>query len=567
MANNPNAGNNTFTGGTTLNQGQLTVQNPLALGTGAINLISSTLALNSNGSGPNGTIILGAGAGSTVNVYGPTTINVDRVAANTGNVWQIGALNLSNNTLNISGGNNYRLRVAGATTILGGYANISNASDVSALILDGVISGSGMLNKTGATVNQRVLTINGTANTYSGGTNIVGGMVQVTGNSGNPLGTGTVKVFHGAELRIAGNGSLGAATLQTMSRITGMGMVSLDNDFNPTVLTSANFSSAYGVVLGLNQPFFTTQLNMASIGDGNAYLGGGLGAANVEYIAPSLGAGAGNTYRLTGGAGTLIFSGADNVLTGANFVQFGNPLANTGTATTFGPGTVTLRNSNNYSLGSSIAKGTTVFLDQGASPGGSTPLGTGSVEIFGTLPREPLAALRVWVPSSNPATGANAQGIGGYVLRPGGLITITDVAGTPPGLQGRWADTDPNGGALDLNGGYLPLHRRGQLPVHGNRRHLQREQECWHQRCAQCLRRFRHPDARRAHPFRRWHARRSRIPPRRSAFLRVPPPSPTSSASSSPVASPSAVPQRLVPAQSTPASSLPGWSMRPTTPS
>ncbi|MBL9131625.1 MAG: hypothetical protein JNG86_10525, partial [Verrucomicrobiaceae bacterium] len=360
---------------------------------------------------------------------------------------------MSNNTLALSGGNNYRLRVAGATTILGGYANIANNTDVSALILDGVISGSGMLNKTGATVNQRVLTINGTANTYSGGTNIIGGMVQVTGNSGNPLGTGPVKVFHGAELRIAGNGSLGAATLQTMSRVTGMGMVSLDNDFNPTVLTATNFSSAYGVVLGLNQPFFTTSLNMAGIGDGNAYLGGGLGAANVEYIAPSLGAGAGSTYRLTGGAGTLIFSGGDNVLTGANFVQFGNPLANTGTATTFGPGTVTLRNSNNYSLGSSIAKGTTVFLDQGASPGGSTPLGTGSVEIFGTLSSGTPGGFSGVGSFVNPATGANAQGVGGYILRPGGLITITDVAGTPPGGQGRWADTDPNGGALDLNGG------------------------------------------------------------------------------------------------------------------
>ncbi|MDB6120936.1 MAG: uncharacterized protein JWO08_4717, partial [Verrucomicrobiaceae bacterium] len=464
---NVNAGNNTFTGGSTLNQGVLTVQHPLALGTGAVNLVGGTLNLNSNGSGANGTIILGdqTGAGSTVNIRGPVTVGVNNNGANSGNVWQVGALNLTDNTLTVSGGNNYRLRVAGPTQILGGYANIANSTDVSALILDGVISGTGALNKTGSTFNQRVLTINGTANTYSGGTNIVAGMVQVTGNSGNPLGTGMVKVFAGGNLRIAGNLSLGAATLQTSSRPIAMGMVSLDNDFNPTVLTAANFSSIYGVVLGLNQPFTTTPLDMASIGDGKAFLGGGIGGVEAAYIAPTLGAGLADAavpgtpvYRL-GVGGTFAFTGADNVLTGNAFVQVGNPLANSGTTPTLGAASVIIRNSNNFTGGVSIAKGSAVTIDTGSAPGGSTPLGSANglltgaatdVEIFGTLSTGSPAGFNGIASYVNVATGKNANN---YILRPGGLITVTDIAGTPPGLQGRWADTDANGGALNLNGG------------------------------------------------------------------------------------------------------------------
>ena len=54
-----NAGKNTFTGGVTLNQGGLQVNDPQALGKGDLSLVGGTLLLKSNGGGINGTIVVG----------------------------------------------------------------------------------------------------------------------------------------------------------------------------------------------------------------------------------------------------------------------------------------------------------------------------------------------------------------------------------------------------------------------------------------------------------------------------------------------------------------------------
>jgi autotransporter-associated beta strand protein len=166
------AGNNFYTGGTDIYSGTLTVQNPLGLGgangttPGAVSLYGGQLNLQSNGAGVNGTIVYGNPntLGLNVNVNAPAAVYVDRVGANTGNAIQIGTLNIGNSTLTLTGGNNYRLKVAGATNLLGSAAvlNPTTAGPV-ALELAGVISdgGAGLaLNKTGG----GVLIVSGTAN-------------------------------------------------------------------------------------------------------------------------------------------------------------------------------------------------------------------------------------------------------------------------------------------------------------------------------------------------------------------------------------------------------------------
>lgn len=491
-ASNPDSGNNTFTGGVTVYRGSLQVQGIYALGgangttAGAVNLIGGTLDLQNNGAGVNGTISLGNKL--TVNVRGPGVINVTRPSANSGNAWLIGDLNLTKNTLAVSGGNSYRLRVDGTTTILGNYGSIATNNDgpSGTVELAGQIVGSGALNKLNGT-NQRTLIISGTNNTYSGGTNIVGGTVYVTGNSGTPLGTGPVNVFPGSSLRVSGNNALGGAELNVISKFNSLGAVILDSSFNPTFLNTTNFTSAYGVTLQLGTPFFNQPLDMSTIGDGTAFLGSGLTSAGsyveTAYVAPTLTPGVGDgvsarVYRLTGGSVSFAIAGVDGLLKDVSgsvksFVQFGSPLANVGNAITLGQGTITIRNSNSYTDGSQIAKGTTVVLDVGASPNGSTPLGTGVVEIFGTLATgvaqtqgtltTPLMVGYSGVGSffNAPTAGANAgNNANVYLLRPGGTILIRDVAGTVPGNQGRWADglgSNEKNGALTLNGGTFRL--------------------------------------------------------------------------------------------------------------
>ena len=149
----------------------------------------------------------------------------------------------------------------------------------------------------------------------------------------------------------------------------------IDDNFNPTVLNSTNFTSVYNTTLQLGVPYFNQALDLATIGDGRAFLGSGLNLEN-RYMAATLGAGVADTwnpgvgvYRLVGGVNNLGFDGADNVLTGNNFLQIG-PQRNMvlGAATNTGNG-VFIRNSNNFTGGTQIAEGTILYIETGGAPG------------------------------------------------------------------------------------------------------------------------------------------------------------------------------------------------------
>ena len=495
----PDSGSNTYTGGTDIygsnatGGGGLTINNATfglggaAGGTPDVNLYGGTLSLQfSNGTtGVNGThgmqfnnMVVRHGAdgtdGVTLNVRGPSIINVNvatpssATAFGQGNIMQVGAMNLSNTTLQIQGGNLYRFRAAGPIAIQGSQAAIQTNSDGPNGIMElyGVVSGAGALTKLGDGT-MRGFVLNNPGNTYSGGTNIVAGDVQVTATTGTPLGSGPVRIFPDGTLRIAGNGSVNPANLITMSRVNALAAVVIDDNFNPTVLNSTNFSSVYNTTLQLGQVYFNQALDMSTIGDGRAFLGTGLNA-EVHYTAPTLGAGVPDAwnpgvgvYRLVGGAPitnsapTLSLAGIDNVLTGANFLQVG-PQRNSavGAATNTG-GTVSVRNLNNFTGGTQIAEGVTLAVETGGAVAGGTPLGTGAVEVYGEL-RVRGTEGSFW----NAATSAPNTTIN---LRPGGTVRIHDAEGAVnaglflgAGGQGRWGDTvglDLNGGNFIYNGG------------------------------------------------------------------------------------------------------------------
>ncbi|MGB8170116.1 MAG: autotransporter-associated beta strand repeat-containing protein, partial [Chthoniobacteraceae bacterium] len=476
-ASTPDSGSNTFTGGTDIygvnTTGGITLDNaPFGLGganastLGSVNLFSGTLSVLYTGNATtfgiaggttgqqynNLTVRLGADDtnGLTLNLKGPGLLNVDRGvgAIGQGNIMQFGALNATDTTLITTGANLYRARIAGQTTILGAQASFQTNSDgpSGALEFAGQIVGAGALNKLGDGT-MRGIVITGTNNTYAGGTNVIAGDVQVTATSGTPLGSGPVRVFPDGTLRLAGNGSVDGAKLRVMSRVNALGAVGLDNNFDPTVLTSANFASVYNTTLQLSQPYFTQPLNLATIGDGRAFLGSAL-AQEVKYMAPSLGAGVADAwnpgvgvYRLVGGVNNLAFDGVNNALTGSAFLQVGPQRNMVLTAATNTGNSVLIRNSNNFTGGTQIAEGTVLAIETGGSPIGETPVGTGAVEVYGELRIQGTLG-SLWKADA----GAAANTVN---LRPAGLIRIIDNIGLVAGNQGRWGDAVP----VDLNGG------------------------------------------------------------------------------------------------------------------
>ena len=162
-------GANTYTGGTTVNAGNLHVglsQNA-ALGSGAVTLnAGSTLRLN------------------RVTMNNSLVINGAKLSATNGfgDAWS-GPISLSSTST-------FDLETTGSLNI------------------SGAISGSGSLTKIG---NGTTLTLSGTGNTYSGGTIVSGGTISCS--SVDSLGQGSVAVASGARLNLAFSGTRQVSTL------------------------------------------------------------------------------------------------------------------------------------------------------------------------------------------------------------------------------------------------------------------------------------------------------------------------------------------------------------------
>ena len=322
-ANNSFAGDNTYTGGTVINSGTLTIQNPYALGgynnttPGAVTLNGGTLNFDINTTAVDSNVVIGNPAltngGININVTNNAAIAVTgfSTTSGSGSNFIVNNLTIGNQVLTLSGVTaTARVKVMGTTTLVGNTATITmaTAAPLGMMELAGVITDGGngyAVDKGGSGTG--VLIISGTANTYSGGTNVFGGAIQVTAISGTPLGTGPVIVDPGAFLRLAGAGSIGSAyggstgisSLSVLSTFTSLGAIGLDNSFDPSsILTSTNgaggaatLNSIWGSSVMLETPNFTTSLNMANIGNGKQFLGAGFTIGNVDYLGATLGGG------------------------------------------------------------------------------------------------------------------------------------------------------------------------------------------------------------------------------------------------------------------------------------
>ncbi|HEY5311693.1 MAG TPA: autotransporter-associated beta strand repeat-containing protein, partial [Pirellulales bacterium] len=467
-ANDTLAGDNTYTGGTVITQGTLQVLNPYALGgynntlPGDVSMYGGVLDIRSDGGGPKGILIIGNQNtdGITLDVQGPSTVNVqsDGVVSSVAHNIQVGILNIGEETLTITGANSYSLNVGGALNLSGNYAAFNTTTAAPSGVLE--INASANITDGGAgtalvKLGTGTMTIDSSNNTYSGGTYVVAGTLQVTATTGTPLGSGPVQINPAAALRVAGPGSVaGTSSLTVLSAVNSFGAVAVDNDsFDPaTVFGSALTNSIYGASLQIDTPTYNQPIDMSTIGNGSMLLGAG-GGVTAEYLAPTLGAGVGNIYRL-GGGGSFQFVGPDNVLTGDNLLEIGSPLYNVATVSN-GAGTVYIENSNNYTGGTLLNRSSgLVIYTGGAAAGSNTPLGTGDVEVFGTMyAQQPTGT---FASQTNP--GQNTNDI---ILRPGGIIELDYSASNYLGAgdNGRWGDNAP----LDLNGGTLEVRGNASL--------------------------------------------------------------------------------------------------------
>ncbi|EKR1833399.1 TPA_asm: autotransporter outer membrane beta-barrel domain-containing protein [Salmonella enterica subsp. enterica serovar Cerro] len=420
------SGSNTYTGGTTINDGTLVATSVEVLGSGDVTN-DAVLALNTGGDfanniGGTGSVVKSGDETLTLsgsNTYtGGTLISSGTLVANdvnalgTGDVTDNATLMLNtggdfinniggtgrveksgDDTLTLSGSNTY----TGGTLINGGtlVANDVNAlgtgdiTDNATLALNAVgdfnnaISGSGKVEKSG----DGTLTLSG-SNTYTGGTTISGGTLVAT--SVDALGTGDVTDNATLELNTGGDFTNNIGGTGRVEK-SGDGTLTLSgsNTYTGGTLISDGTLVASNVeALGTGDVTDNATLELNTGGDfDNAISGSGQVEKSGDKTLTLSGS---NTY--TGGTlisgGTLVASNVealgsgdvtnDAVLelnTGGDFI---NSIGGTGRVEKSGDETLTLSGSNTYTGGTTINDGTLVATSVDA-------LGSGDVTNNATL--------------------------------------------------------------------------------------------------------------------------------------------------------------------------------------
>ncbi len=414
------SGSNTYTGGTTINDGTLVATSVDALGSGDVT-DNATLALNTGGtfdntisgsgkvekSGDDALTLSGANSytGGTL-ISGGTLVASNVEALGSGDVTDNATLALNtggtfdntisgsgkveksgDDALTLSGANSY----TGGTLISGGTLVASNVealgsgdvTDNATLALntggtfDNTISGSGQVVKSG----DDVLTLSG-SNTYTGGTTISGG--TLIASNVDALGTGDVTNDATLELNTGGDFT---------NNISGNGQVVKSGD---DTLTFSGSNTYTGGTLISSGTLVANDVNALGTGDvtDNATLElntGGDFTNNISGSGQVVKSGddtltLSGTNSYTGGTtisgGTLVATnvealGTGDVTNNATLElntggDFTNNISGSGQVVKSGDETLTLSGANSYTGGTLISSGTLVANDVNA-------LGTGDV--------------------------------------------------------------------------------------------------------------------------------------------------------------------------------------------
>ncbi|MGF0238008.1 autotransporter-associated beta strand repeat-containing protein [Rhodococcus sp. IEGM1300] len=439
-------GANTFSGGSTLNAGSLTVGNGGALGTGALTVagagtlnsssavtLNNAITLNANltAGGANALTlggVISGGNGLTkngtssltlngTNTYtGTTTLSAGSLIVGSNTALGTGALNAANTTTldantAVALANNVNL---GGTLTVGG---------THALTLGGVVAGAGGLIKSGAAD----LTLNG-ANTYLGNTALNTGKLTVGNNTA--LGSGTLNAAANTTLDANTNVSLnnavalagalnigGSADLTLTGLVSGAGSLVKNGASNLTLNAVNNFIGGTTLNAGT-----LTVGNSSALSSGALTVGGAatldsnsplVNLTNAIVLNAALTIGGTQNLGLAGvisGTSQLTKNGAANLSLNGNNTFSGGTTLNSGTLTlgnTNGLGSgglivggaATLDNSLSFGIGNAIT------LNAGLTVEGNNDLRlNGIIDGAGSLTKSGLADLTL--AGNNSFTGA-----------------------------------------------------------------------------------------------------------------------------------------------------------------
>jgi autotransporter-associated beta strand protein len=304
------SGNNSYSGGTTINAGTLAVSSDsnlgnssggLAFGGGTLQFLSGLsttrgVTLNAGGgtfdtngnnatlggpiSGAGGLTKIGAGTLTLAggNSYsGGTALNAGTLAVGSSNALGTGALTFANGTTLQAAANG--LSLANAMTLNG-----SNTVDTqaNALTLSGTLSGTGALTKIGS----GTLTLSG-SNTYSGATAVNAGTLIVNGSIANSA----VTVNSGALL--AGTGTVGTTTINS------------GGTFAPGPTGAPGTMTVAGNLAFQSGALYLVQVNPATASSANVTAGGNATLAGTVQAAFATGSYVSRTYTILSAAGGL----------------------------------------------------------------------------------------------------------------------------------------------------------------------------------------------------------------------------------------------------------------------
>nr|WP_313527041.1 Ig-like domain-containing protein [Stutzerimonas kunmingensis] len=449
------AGNNSYSGTTTVSAGTLSIGGDANLGTGGLTLAGSTLAItgattidnaitltgnstidNSDAATLSGAIsgayaLTKTGAGtltlSASNSYGATFVNAGTLSVDSDD-------NLGSGTVNLAAGTT--LALTGAANIdnaiiLGGNATVTAAANAT---LSGVVSGAYTLTKAGAST----LTLSG-SNNY-GATTVSAGTLSVASDTN--LGSGTLTLAAGSTLVVSN-----ASTIDNAIALSG----------NATVSTGAD-TTLSGVISGSNNVTKTGAATLTLSGS-NTYSGSTSVSAGTLSVAgdDNLGAGSlnlanGTTLQITGNTtidNALALTGVATINTGAASTLSGT-ISGSGSLTKTGASNLTLSGGNTNTGTTSISAGTLVVdgstnsattVANGATLAGSGTLGgdvivqnggtlspgnssAGTLTLNGNLTLDAGSTLALDINGASAATGYDQIVVNGAVDVSGASLTV-----------------------------------------------------------------------------------------------------------------------------------------------
>lgn len=415
------SGSHTYTGGTTINAGTLT----LGSGGGATGVIRGTVNI---ASGATLAVTAGDGLGYGANRVGVINLNGGTMTANTNinNGWGL-VINMTGGTIARTGSGRFSLgadgnattnsavnvlsssstaTISGVITLFNNSTsnvagslvefNVADGSQADDLLVSGTLQGIGGVRKTGA----GTMTYGG-GQTYGGGTVIDAGKISLTGGF-NKIANGAVTINAGGTLSADGAAATNAHNFTTLT-------------LNGGVLTSTvTDTSGYGNFI-LNGNVTVGGSSLSTISAGNIALNG---LTRTFTVADSV-----------AGSGTdLVVS---SVIYGAT------ASSNTGGIVKAGAGTMRLTGANLFAGGTTVNAGVLMTGNTGALGGGNVTVNTG-----GTLQVGDGSVKTVTL-----AAGAN------LVVNTGGILKLDATLGTAtPAVTLAGTGGFTFSGTLDLAG-------------------------------------------------------------------------------------------------------------------